>query len=156
MAYTATVTSKMKKPERISRSLGVFAGTVNISSYNTTLVAITGITKYFRTGTGTIVSVIANGPTDSGFNLAWNYASKSFKAYYPTNVASFSVALPVDSNVGAGAALLFVSGGGAAALHATSAVGTITQAFAAVERINSEANDDDDVGVVTFLAVGFI
>jgi hypothetical protein len=146
MAYTATVTSPMDTPERISRSLGLYAGTVTIDSYNTTLVEITGITRYFKTGTGTILCVTPSGPTDSGYNLTWNFASNAFKA-----VLSSTVAIPVDSAVG-GSALLFDSGGGAGALHATSAVGSIVLAGAVFE----EAANDDDIGSVSFIAIGFV
>lgn len=151
MAYTASVSSPMKDAERISRSLGIYAGTVNISSYNTTLVKITGITKFFVTGgvagfTQGILAVVPTGISDSGFELRWNYATGAFNAYRPTNVD-----IPVDSNVGAGAALLFASGGGTGALHATSAVGDVVLTASA-----QEAANDDNIGKCGFIAIGFV
>ena len=151
MAYVATVSSPMVAAERISRSLGVFAGTVNISSYATTLVIITGITKMFKTGSQAgylkgIISVAPSGISSNKYELAWDYTTGAFKCYKPT-----SVSLAVDSNVAGGAALLFASGGGAAALHATSAVGNITYSTVA-----TEAAANDDVGTCGFIAVGFV
>ena len=138
-AYAATVTSKMKDAERISRSLGVYAGTVNISNYNAALVEITGISRYFLTGTGTIVSVVANGPTANGYNLAWNYASNAFKAYAPTNI--------VFSGSATGANVTWDS-----ALNAFQAVSKAGTHLAE----GKEVADNTDLGTVTFVAIGFI
>lgn len=151
MAYSATVSTPLSKCERISRSLGVLAGKVNVASYNTTLIEITAITKYFVTGgvsgfTQGIIAVLPTGISDNGHDFVWDYATGAFKCYTPT-----AATIAVDSNVGAGAALLFASGGGTAALHATSAVGNFTYSGAA-----SEASNDDDVGEIGFIAIGFI
>jgi hypothetical protein len=160
MAFSATVISPMKNPERISRSLGIFAGKVNIDSYATTLVTLTGITKFFKpTSNATtggfghgIISVQIEGPSSNGYLVRWDYTTGAFKCYYP--LKSTSITLPVDSNVGAGAALLFASGGGAGALHATSAVGNITYAQAAGAALELVANVD--VGTFGFVAIGFV
>ena len=153
MAYTATVLSAMRNVERVSRSLGVFCGQVNIASYNATLVSITAITKYFIPTTAVtgsfgkgIVAMVADGISSNGYGVKWDAVTGAFRAYYPT-----SVALPVDSNVASGAALLFGSGGGAAALHATSAVGSIT-----LSAVGVEAAANDNVGSFNFVAIGFI
>lgn len=157
MAYVATVTTPMNGAERISRSLGILAGKVNVSSYNTTLIEITGITRYFKTGgiagfTSGIISVACEGFSSNGYDARWNPTDKAFDCYYVRNIAAVSI--PVDSNVGAGAAMLFGSGGGAAALHATSAVGSITMTVAAGASL--EVANDVDIGDITFIAVGFI
>ena len=47
MAFNITVSSPMKNPERISRSLGVYAGQVAMSSYALTLIECTAITDKF-------------------------------------------------------------------------------------------------------------
>ena len=156
-AYAATVTTPMNGPERISRSLGVLAGKVSISNYNAILAEITGITRYFKTGgiagfTSGIISVACEGFTSNGYLARWNPTDKAFDCFYAKNIAAVSI--PVDSNVASGAALLFGSGGGAAALHATSAVGNITMTVSAGVAV--EVADDVDIGDVTFLAVGFI
>lgn len=166
MAFSATVQSPMSGAERISRSLGVYAGKITISSYATTLVECTAITKYFvdiaNTETAAalfpkgIVACVADGISESGFSWRWDATTGAFRCYYPTNIASTSFTVAVDSNVGAGAALLFASGGGAGALHATSAVGNILVARAAAEVAGSEANANDAVGAVNFMAIGFV
>lgn len=160
MAFSATVTSPMSKPERISRSMGIYAGKVSISSYATTLVELTAVTKYFKptsnatTGgfTHGICSVQVDGPSSNGYLARWDYTTGAFKCYAP--VAGTTVTLPVNSNVAAGAALLFASGGGAGALHATSAVGNIT--YAMVAAAGSECAANIAVGTFGFVAVGFI
>lgn len=163
MAFSATIISPMKQPERISRSLGIFSGKVVLNSYAVTLVTLTAMTKFFKpTGNATtggfvhgICSVQIDGPSSNGYLVQWDYATGAFKCFYPTIVASTSIAIPVDSAV-AGAALLFDSGGGAAALHATSAVGNITYAKAAVSTAAGVLVADVDVGTFGFVAIGFI
>lgn len=160
MAFSATVTSPMKKAERISRSMAIYSGKVSISSYSQTLVELTAITKYFKpTSNATtggfgdgIVSVQIDGPSSNGQIINWNYASGAFKCFQP--VAGTTVSFAVDSNVGAGAALLFVSGGGASALHATSAVGNAT--FAIVAGSAAECAANIDVGTFGFVAIGYV
>lgn len=157
MAYTAAVTSPMKQPERISRSLGVYAGRVAISSYHATPAAITGISRYFKVGgvanfTNGIVSVACEGMSSLGYVCRWSNGVSAFKCFYASNIVPVSIA--VDSNVGAGAALLFGSGGGAAALHATSAVGNITMTVAAGPAL--EVANDVDIGTINFVAIGFV
>lgn len=148
--YAASVASPMQQRERISRSLGIYAGTANVTNYNTTLLEITAITRFFKVSgvagfTKGLLSVACDQISSNGYLCRWDYTTGAFKAYLPT-----SVALAVDSNVASGAALLFGSGGGAAALHATSAVGNITLTAAGVEAAN-----DTNIGTVSFVAVGF-
>lgn len=78
-AYAATVTSTMSKPEKISAVTGlrVFCGEVNITNYNQTLAAITGISGKFKT----IYSVVA-GVSDNGHIFEWVDASNAFKVYH--------------------------------------------------------------------------
>jgi hypothetical protein len=160
MAFSATVISPMNGAERVSRSLGVYAGKVSISSYATTLVTLTGITKYFLpTGNGAtggfdhgIMSVQVDGPSSGGYLAKWDYTTGAFKCYYPT--VGTTVSLAVNSNVAGGAALLFDSGGGAAALHATSAVGNIT--YAMVSAPGSECIANVAVGTFGFIAIGLV
>ena len=150
MAYESTVATPLSKCERISRSLGILAGKCNIPTYNTSLLTITAITRYFVTGnvlgfTQGIIAVVPQGASSNGYLFEWDYATGAFKCYTPT-----AATIAVDSAL-SGASLLFDSGGGAAALHATSAVGNITYAGVA-----AEASDGDDCGEVAFIAIGFI
>lgn len=150
--YASTVTTPMANCERISRSLGVIAGKVTISNYNTTLLEITGITKFFKNSavvgfTKGVVSVACEGFTSNGYLVRWDNTTGAFRCFYANNAMS----IPVDSNVASGAALIFQSGGGAAALHATSAVGNITVAAAAALEVANDVN----IGDVNFVAIGF-
>jgi len=80
MAYTATVTLDTPKPERGTRNYGLITGTVDITEYNSTLVEITGITKFFHDDTIS-VTVAPAGATDEGYVLSWSATDKAFKAY---------------------------------------------------------------------------
>lgn len=155
-AYAAAVTTPMVQCERVSRSLGAIAGKVTISNYNPTLAEITGITRYFKTSavvgfTKGTVAVVSEGYSTNGYLVRWDNTTGAFRCFYASNIVPVSIA--VDSNVGAGSALLFGSGGGAAALHATSAVGNITMTVAAGPALEVAA--DVNVGDVNFLAIGF-
>lgn len=150
--YAATVTSPMVQVERVSRSLGVIAGKVTVSNYNTTLLEITGITRYFKTSavagfTKGTIAIVSEGFSTNGYLVRWDNTTGAFRCYYANN----AISIPVDSNVGAGAALLFGSGGGAGALHATSAVGNITVAAAAAAEVANDVN----IGDINFVAIGF-
>jgi hypothetical protein len=165
MAYTVSVFSPMKNAERISRSMGVYAGRCSISAYTNDagLQTITAITKFFvPTGNATtggfthgICSVQVDGPSSLGFTIHWDYTTGAFRAFCPTNVIAFTGTSPVDSAV-AGSALVFESGGGAGKLHATSAVGNIIVPIAAVAATGTLAAAAANVGTFGFVAVGFI
>ena len=77
MAYTATVTTDQRHPERIGRQLSILTGRVDVTEYNSTLVAITDISGHFRR----LDAVLVDGPTDNGYQLAWVSASNAFKAW---------------------------------------------------------------------------
>lgn len=149
MGMGYTVVSPMKKPERISRSMGVYAGKVTIASYNATIVQCTAITKFFKptanatTGgfTHGLVSVQVDGPSSNGFGVAWNYASGGFKCYTPTTI--------VYSGSATGGAVTWGSALARVGMACASTPGTF-QAVAA------EAVTDDAVGDVGFIAIGFI
>ncbi len=150
--YAAAVTTPMVQVERVSRSLGVIAGKVNVSNYNTTLLEITGITRYFRNSavagfTKGTIAVVSEGFSSNGYLVRWDNTTGAFRCFYANNALS----IPVDSNVASGAALIFQSGGGAAALHATSAVGNITVAAAAALEVATDVN----IGDINFVAIGF-
>lgn len=151
MAFSVTVTSPMKGAERISRSLGVYAGKVSITSYSQTLVECTAITKYFvPSGNATtggfpdgICSVQVDGPSSNGYMAQWDYTTGAFKCYSPT------AGITVDSDVASGAAVIWASGG-SNVLHATSAVGTVIAVTA------QEAAANVLIGTFGFVAVGFV
>lgn len=148
--YNAVVTSPLGSAERVSKNMAIFAGRINLTNYNSSLVEITAITKFFKTGgvatfTSGIMTVVCDEVTDQGYSVRWNPTSKAFQAF------SAAPTISVDSNVAGGSALLFASGGGATALHATSAVGTIALA----SLLTVEVANDVNVGNFGFVAVGF-
>lgn len=151
MAFSATVISPMSGAERISRSLGVFAGKVSISSYSQTLVELTGVTRYFKpTSNATtggfgdgIVSVQIDGPSSGGYIVTWDYTTGAFKCYSPSGGG-----ITVDSTVG-GVALVWTSAYGNV-VRGTSAIGTMISPAA------SEAAANSAIGTFGFVAIGFV
>jgi hypothetical protein len=165
MAFSVTVNSPMKNAERISRSLGIYAGQVTISSYATTLVECTAITKYFKDVAHTgataalfphgIVSCECDAISESGFAWRWDATTGAFECYYPTSVAATTLGVAVNSDVSSGT-IAVIYGSGEKVLHATSGVGTLDVVQAATETAGSEANANDAVGTVNFIAIGLI
>jgi len=149
MAFGITVESPMKKPERISRSLGVYAGKVSISSYATTLVECTALTRYFvPTSNATtggyangICSVQIDGPSSGGFIIHWDYATGAFRAYTPTSI--------VFSGSATGANVTWDSSLARVGMQAASTPGTY-------QAVAVEAVANDAVGTFGFIAIGFV
>ncbi len=81
--YAAAVTSPMRKPQKVSESLYVYRGQVNLTNYNTTVAEITGITGKFRDDP----TVVMSGVSESGYLCHWDPTDKGIKAFYPTNVS---------------------------------------------------------------------
>ncbi len=77
--YAATVTSLMKKAVKVDQvtGIGMFAGQCDVSNYNTTLAEIIGITGKFKS----IIAVIAQGASDTGWVPQWETASGAFQMW---------------------------------------------------------------------------
>lgn len=98
MPYTATVASKMLHATRVNK-FGIFAGKVDITSYNTTRLAIPGISGKFKSVIG-----VTFGTSDLGFIFEWIAAQNSIKAYYfnyPGVSAAAALEAVNDADVGA-------------------------------------------------------
>jgi len=69
----------MKRAVKIDQvtGIGMFAGQVDVSNYNTTLAEITGITGKFKS----IIAVTTQGASDTGWVPQWVTASKAFKMW---------------------------------------------------------------------------
>lgn len=149
MAFSATVTSPMSRAERISRSMGIYAGKVSIASYATTLVECTAITKYFKpTGNGAtggfkngIVSVQIDGPSSGGFLVNWDYTTGAFRCYSPATI--------VFSGSATGAGVTVISAASVWTFAAVSKTGT--HQATAVQAIANDA-----IGTFGFVAIGYI
>lgn len=91
-AYAATATpSDVAAQVMAATPLRVLRGRLNITNYNSTLVEITGITKYFRT----TPTVLLGGAFEGGNHVGqWVPASKSVKVWVTTTGAE--VANDVD------------------------------------------------------------
>jgi len=78
-AYAATVTSPQARPSSLGDSVGlkIFCGEVNITNYNQTLAAITGISGKFQS----IFAVVA-AVSDNGHVFEWVDASNAFKVFH--------------------------------------------------------------------------
>lgn len=98
-AYAATVTLSQLVIKKLPNGLAVLRGLVDVTNYNTARAEITGITGRFK-GAPT---VLLGGATDNGYIVAWDAATESIKAWYPTqqtagagNRAGVEVANDVD------------------------------------------------------------
>jgi hypothetical protein len=166
MAFSATVTSPMSKPERISRSLGIYAGKISISSYSQTLVTLTAITKYFvPTGNATtggfthgICSVQIDGPSSGGYLAQWDYTTGAFKCFYadksttPTGTLVLTASAAMSA---AGVPVLWNQTTGALGNTGTAGTAPITvNAIAAAAASQVAANVN--VGTFGFVAIGFV
>lgn len=143
MSYTASVTSPLKKSERISRSLGIYSGKCDITEHAAvaSLVEITAITKFFKTGgvagfTKGIIAVVAEGLSDNGYEFRWDYTTGAFSCYLPTNIV-------IEGSSTGAAITLNVD-----AIQAVSTAGTITAVAALAGAV--------DAGEIGFYAIGFI
>ena len=165
-AYAATVISPMNGAERISRSLGVFAGKVAVGNYHQTLVEITAITKYFKpTGNGTaggfkdgICSVQFEGPSSAGILAQWDFTSGSLKCFYadkattPTGIITMVASATVSA---ANNPVYWNNGTGA--LGSTGTAGTTPIVIGALAAAAAtELASDTNAGTFGFVAIGFI
>lgn len=153
-AYASTTTVDQKNAERISRNMGMITGVCDVTNYNTTLVEITKITRFFVT----VFSVLA-GISDNGHTFLWVRASKAFKA--------FKTALPTGSVVvtggqAAGTAVQITPDtdagvfGKTAATTRTIPFATFGLVFTAGGLALAESASDVDVGEAQFVAFGLI
>jgi len=165
-AYSATVISPMKGAERISRSLGVFAGKVSVSNYHQTLAVITGITKYFvptsnaTTGgfTHGIVSVEIGGPSSAGYIAQWDYTVGCLKCFYADKATTPTGNLVLAASAtmsAAGVPVLWNLGTGGLGSTGTAGTAPITIGALAAAAASEVANDVN-VGTFGFVAIGFI
>lgn len=114
--YAATITSPQRHAERIGNSaIGIYAGSCNLSNYNTTLAEITAITGKFLSGG--FLTVTADGETSNGYTVKWDTAGKAFKAW-KTAVTASSAALSVSGTpLGSNAAPTLTLSSGNPATH---------------------------------------
>ena len=168
MAYTVTVFSPMKNAERISKSLGIYAGQASISAYTNAagLVEVTAISRYFvPTSNATtggfkdgICSVQIDGPSSGGFIIRWDMTTGCFRVFYPTAATQPTLTLVSSAAMSsAGLALLYKS---------TATVGFVIGGTAAGGAMNLDAlvsapgiemgAGATAVGTFSFLAIGFV
>lgn len=136
-AQAVTVTRTNRVATKLGQGVGVLFGRVDITNYHQTAVEITDITNYFRSD----VVISMSGVSDNGYHVAWESATGTFKAYYPTAGAIAVTAGTAGDAVTNNAGVLESTGG--QDLAVTSAAGT-------------EVATDVDVGAFDFLAFGIV
>jgi len=95
-AYASTVTLHTPRVERISKNLGILAGKIDITNYNTTTAEETDITRNFKASG---VSGLEKGilslqvvSSENGYVLGFNKSTGKFKAYNgPTATPTITV-----------------------------------------------------------------
>jgi hypothetical protein len=167
MAFSATVISPMKYPERISRSLGVYTGKVVLNSYAVSLVTLTAITKYFKpTSNGStggfthgICSVQIDGPSSNGYLVKWDYTTGAFKCYYVDASNTPAITLATSAAMSAGGVALLANASTAAVAITLGHTGTTVNTVNCDARVAAAASElvaNVDVGTFGFVAIGFI
>ena len=96
-AYAASVSSLMKRAVKIDAvmGIGIYAGRVNLTNYNSTLAEITGITGKFKS----MIAVVP-GVAEGGDWLEWVHASGAFKAYVSNATTGVTEEVAADVDVG--------------------------------------------------------
>jgi hypothetical protein len=166
MAFSISVESPMKGAERISRSLGVYAGKVSITSYSQTLVECTAITKYFvPTGNATtggykdgIVSCQIDGPSSAGYIVRWDHTTGGFRCFSPVKSTTPTGNLVIVASAtmsAAGVPVLWNQTTGALGNTGTAGTAPIT-INALVEAAAPQAAANTLIGTFSFVAVGFV
>lgn len=157
-AYAAAVTSPMRKPQRVSESLYVYHGQINVTNYNSTLAEITGITGKFR-GTPTVV---LSGISESGYLCHWDPTTEAVKCFYPNTAHQHQQAITTGSTTAADSTSGTFVEDSAAAETALVAMGLavdttvdIGNTVANTAAAGGEVANDVDVGLVYFTAFGF-
>lgn len=157
-AYAATVSSLMQRAVKVDQvvGVGVYAGNCNLSNYNSTLAEITAITKKFQS----VVAVVAEGVSDTGYLIKWDATSKAFKAYYPAPqhshgliVTKGAIGANLEVGLSADAAAATLNNNTIAATLTLNAPDPVANAAAAA---GTEVANDVDVGAFDFIAVGII
>ncbi len=166
MAFSISVESPMKGAERISRSLGVYAGKVSITSYSQTLVECTAITKYFvPTSNATtggykdgVISCQIDGPSSGGYLVRWDHTTGAFYCFAADKSTS-----PTGNLVLVASATMSAAGVPVLWNQTTGALGNTGTAGTAPITINAltqaggqQAVANALVGTFSFVAVGFV
>ena len=159
--YASTVTLYTRSAERISRSLGVLAGKINITNYNSTTTKETKITNNFRTSgvTGIDLGILALTVTSSenGYLLQFDKITGKFKGYYQSALAITNPAISDPSGMASVAAVgsvneavsAYVSAKGVKIILALNSVTGTAAVF-------GEVALDTDMGEFEWIAIGFI
>lgn len=152
MAYESSVSSPIKGVERLSPSLGIYVGKCDVTKYNSTLVEITGITKYFTNIAHTgaepvkypkgVLSVLPTGPSDNGHVFTWDSTKGAFKCWKPTTIL-------MDSAIAGQVVQIDAAGGTATEFHVTNAAGH-------VYGVATEVANECDAGEIGFIAIGMV
>ena len=166
MAFSIAVDSPMKGAERISRSLGVYAGKVTITSYSQTLVECTAITKFFvPTGNATtggykdgVISVQIDGPSSGGYIVRWDHTTGAFYCFapFPGTTPSGTITLAASATMSAaGVPVLWNQTTGI--LGNTGTAGTTPFTCGALgQQAGAQASANALIGTFSFVAVGFV
>lgn len=102
--YASAVTLRTRKPARVGNtSLGMLAGEIDVTNYNSTTTKETDITRFFRE----IPSLSMAGATDEGYVLAWDRSTGKIKAF---KQASAGAMVEVDDDTDVGSAAFIAVG----------------------------------------------
>lgn len=141
-AYASTVTLHTNGAERISRNLGIVAGQINITNYNSTTTEETDITRNFvasgQSGlTKGILSLQITG-SENGYVANFDKTTGKFKLYTVGGNAIGTAALSTSDT------------------YTDAAVNTAINGVTVTAGALTELANDTDAGTFDFVAIGFI
>ncbi len=99
MTYTAAGTLvKQDRTERVQSNtgVGVFQGSMDVTNYNSALLALTFVTGRFQSTLAVLPELV----TDEGYTPQWVGASNSFKLWKATGNAAAATELGEDVDAG--------------------------------------------------------
>jgi len=141
-AYASAVTLHTPKAERISRNLGMIAGNIDITNYNSTTTEETDITRYFKNSSqvGLEKGILSLSVTSSekGYVLGFDKTTGKFIAYSPGALAIGDIALATGDT------------------YTDAAVNGAVNAITVTAGALSEVANDLDLGTFEFVATGFL
>lgn len=168
-AYASSVTLYTPRVERISKNLGLIAGQIDITNYNSTTTEETTITRLFKASG---VAAIAKGilslqivSSENGYIWTFVKATGKFKLYLPPAQTHGHDLLIIGGQAAASTSALSVvtavTLGKEAATNSTVAKadvatkgGVVSETLAAAAM--TQLANDVDAGTADFIAIGFI
>ncbi len=156
-AYTPTLVPRVVKKILGFPGVGCTFGSINITNYNSVLVAIAELSGPFVG----LPTVICSGVSSLGYLVAWDIAGKSLKAFYPAPTTTPAGTITLTVNGGAAGIAIGIDADAAqfnlTKAAATSRASTLPAVFAGTAiaaAAGVQVANDTNIGIVQVFAIG--